>query len=243
MAYFGRLIGAGLGFTLTAGNPIGAIIGFALGWMFDTSKAIEPVNVYKKRTPGDFVISLMVLMAAVMKADGKVMRSELNYVKQYMVRQFGEESATEALRMLRDLIKQDIPLRDVCNQIKGGLDYSSRLQLLHLLYGIAKADNHVSQAEIRVIDEIAYYIGVTSRDYQSIKSMFAAVSVNNDYKILGVEETASKEEIKKAYRRLALENHPDKVSYLGEELRKASEEKFQKINQAYERIKKERGIG
>lgn len=239
MAFFGKLIGAGLGWTF--GGPIGAIIGFGIGWMVDGSKESDIERGYSKSTSGDFAASLLVLIAAVMKADGTVKQSELEYVKKYLVKQFGLENAQEALRLLRDILKQDIPLQSVCTQINQRLDYHSRLELLHILYGIANADGQVHESEVKLIDEIAYYIGLSAQDQASIKNMFYK-SNDSAYKILGVSKSSSDDEIKKAYRKLAVEYHPDKVSYLGEEFRKIAEEKFQKINEAYDQIKKERGI-
>lgn len=242
MAKFGKWIGAGLGFVL-GGGPIGALIGLSLGWMFDNASDnnIEQGRSSNRATTGDFAVSLLVLMAAVMKADGKVVRAELDYVKAFLVQRFGQESAAEALKILRDLLKQDIPLQEVCLQIKQSLDYSSRLELLHLLYGVANADGRVHKTETTVIDKIGYYLGISSAEQKSIKNMFIE-SVESAYRILGVEPDVSNDELKKAYRRLAVEYHPDKVSYLGEEFRKSAEEKFRKINDAYESIKKERGI-
>lgn len=242
MAKFGKWIGAGLGFVL-GGGPIGALIGLSLGWMFDNASdnTIEQGRRSTRATTGDFAVSLLVLMAAVMKADGKVVRAELDYVKAFLVQRFGQDSAAEALKILRDLLKQDIPLQEVCLQIKQSLDYSSRLELLHLLYGVANADGRVHKAETDVIDQIGYYLGISSAEQKSIKNMFIE-SVESAYKILGIESDATNDEVKKAYRRLAVEYHPDKVSYLGEEFKKSAEEKFRKINEAYESIKKERGI-
>jgi DnaJ like chaperone protein len=237
MAKFGKWIGAGLGWAF--GGPIGGLIGLGLGWMFDNASEQDIERGYTKTTTGDFVVSLLVLIAAVMKADGKVMQSELNYVKSFLVQRFGQSSANEALKMLRDLLKQNIPVRDVCTQIRTRLDYPSRLELIHLLYGLANADKAVDQSEIKVIDEIAYYLGISSSDSKSIKSMFVK-SAESSYQILGIEPTATIDEIKKAYRRLAKEYHPDKVSYLGDDIKKSAEEKFKKINDAYEAIKAER---
>lgn len=239
MAKFGKWVGAGLGWAF--GGPIGAVVGLGLGWMFDSASEVDTVKGYRNTTTGDFTISLLVLMAAVMKADGKVVRSELDYVKAFLVQKFGEESASEALKMLRDLLKQTIPIEDISYQIRNHLDYHSRLELMHLLYGIALADRKLQAAELQLISKIAYYLGINSSDQQSIRSMFDMAD-DSSYKILGVDRNASAEEIKKAYRKLAAENHPDKVSYLGEDIRKDAEEKFQKINEAYEKIKKDKGI-
>lgn len=239
MAKFGKWIGAGLGWTF--GGPIGAVIGLGLGWMFDTAKDADTEKGYRNTTTGDFAVSLMVLVAAVMKADGKVVRSELDYVKTFLISKFGEESASEALKMLRDLLKQNIPIEDITYQIRNRLDYHSRLELMHLLYGIALADNKIQEAEQKLINQIAYYLDISSSDQQSIRSMFEKAD-DSAYKILGVDRNASADEIKKAYRKLASENHPDKVSYLGNDFMKDAEEKFQKINAAYEKIKKDKGI-
>ena len=186
-------------------------------------------------------MSLLVLVAAVMRADGKVVRTELDYVKQYFVRAFGQESAREGIRMLGDLLKQKIPVRDVSLQIKQNLDYSSRLQLLHFLFGISSADGIVHPNEIKVIEQIASYLGLSQNDINSIKYMFVP-KTDSAYKILGIDRQASVEDLKKAYRKMANKYHPDKVSHLGEDFRKAAKEKFQKVNEAYSQIKKEKKI-
>ena len=237
MRKFSKWIGAGLGWTI--GGPIGALVGFAFGSLVDASNIEKFENTRIDTTTGDFVVSFLVLIAAVMKADRKVVQSELAFVKQYLVNAFGEEEALEMLRILRDILKQDIPLKEVTFQIKGRMDYPSRLQLIHLIYGIAKADGGISDAEMGVIEQIAYDLGLSSADIISVKNMYFQ-SADWAYSILEINSRATNEEIKKAYRQLALKNHPDKVAYLGEEIRKKAQEKFQKINEAYEAIKKER---
>jgi DnaJ like chaperone protein len=241
MGGFGKWLGGGLGFVM--GGPIGALLGFFVGSMVDSTSITTSsyTSGTRRTTPGAFGVSLLVLIAAVMKADGKVVKSELDYVKQFFVRQFGNESAAEASRMLRDLLKQEIPLRDVCLQINGNMDYSSRLQLLHLLFGVSMADGDPNQSEISIIEKISGYLGISSTDFLSIKNMFVP-ETDSAYKILEIQRSATDEEVKKAYRKMAMKYHPDKVNHLGEDYKKAADEKFKKVNEAYEKIKKGRNM-
>ena len=238
MGKFAKWIGGGLGWAFL--GPVGGILGFLIGSVMD-EETVTKKQVRGKTTTGDFVTSMLVLVAAVLKADGKVMKSELDVVKNYFIRTFGKESASEALVMLRSLLKQDIPVRDVSIQIGRKLDYSSRLQLLHFLYNIAVADGNIHDKEIEVIDLIANNMGLSYKDRESIKSMFVKKK-DSYYKILEIEPDAGNEEVKKAYRKMALKYHPDKVSHLGEDFKKVAEEKFQKVNEAYQHIRKERNM-
>ncbi len=238
MGKFGKWIAGGLGWAFF--GPVGGILGFALGSLMENVEA-QPRSGYSMTTTGSFAASLLVLIAAVMKADGRVLKSELNYIKKYFVKSFGEDSAAEAIHMLRDILKQNIPVQSVCVQIKQNLDYSSRLELLHLMLGVAKADGQVDASELNTIALISSYLGISSSDFDSIKSMFVE-DVHSAYKILEVEPAASDEEVKKAYRKMAVKYHPDKVSHLGEDFQQKAKEKFQRVNEAYEKIKKERGM-
>lgn len=169
------------------------------------------------------------------------MRSELDYVKSYFAKSFDPVSASEAIRLLKDILKQEIPVTDVCLQIKHYMDHASRLQLLHFLFGIAQADGHIHQSELELIKKIARTMGISNPDFESIKSMFIQ-EVNWAYTVLEINEEVSDEEVKKAYRKMAMKYHPDKVSYLGEDFQKPAKEKFQKVNEAYEALKKMRNL-
>ncbi|MEN8203335.1 MAG: TerB family tellurite resistance protein [Bacteroidota bacterium] len=241
MAKFGKWVGLGLGWAL--GGPIGGILGLAVGSIFDSGKdgPVQARNVRERTLRGDYAASLLVLIAAVMKADGRVMKSELDYVKHYFVTRFGDDTASEAVVMLRDILKQEIPLRDVTHQLTQRLDYSYRLEMLHFLFGIASADGSVSDAENVVIGRIAGYMTISDSDFQSIRAMFVS-QTDASYKILEIEPTSSDDELKKAYRRMAMKYHPDKVSHLGEDFKKVAHEKFRKVQEAYDQIKKERGL-
>jgi len=237
MGKFAKWIGTGLGWAFF--GPVGALFGFFLGSVVDSVGTVQITA--GKTTPGDYAMSLLVLIAAMLKADGKILKSELDYVKRFLVQSFGVEGAQEALVMLKDLLKQDIPIQDVCRQIASNVDYSSRLQLLHFMFGLAYADGRFDPAEGLLIDNMALHLGITSKDVDSIRSMFMNTT-EDYYKILEIDSTATDDQVKKAYRAMAIKYHPDKVAYLGEDVKKAANEKFQKLNAAYEKIKKERGM-
>jgi DnaJ like chaperone protein len=240
MGKFGKWVAGGLGWAFF--GPIGGILGFVIGSALDSSNTSFNQSARSgSTTTGDFAMSLLVLVAAVMKADGKVLKSELDYVKRYFVQSFGEASAKEAIRMLGDLIKQDIHTRDVCIQIRTRLDHASRLQMMHFLFGVAMADGQIPESEQNLLKKIAAYLGISEKDTGSIMSMFVK-STDAAYKILEIEKSASNDELKAAYRKMAKKYHPDKVSYLGDDFKKAANQKFQKLNEAYDQIKKERGI-
>jgi len=239
MGKFAKWIGGGLGFVV--GGPIGALLGFFLGSVVDSSKMISYQQGTSMTAPGDFGMSLLVLIAAVMKADGKIMKSELDYVKRFFITQFGPDTAREATMMLRDLLGRDIPLHEVCGQIRNNMDHPSRLQLIHILFNISAADGRFDPAEVKMIQAISGMLGISATDYDSIRNMFIPAT-DAAYKILEVEPAATEEELKKAYRKMALKYHPDKVNHLGEEFRKTAEEKFKAVNEAWEKIKKERNI-
>ena len=243
MGKYAKWVGGGLGWFL--GGPLGALFGYFVGSVFDRPPGSVSETTYRGRTyrttAGDFAMSLLVLVSAVMKADGKVVKSELDYVKTFFRNQFGEETAREAIHMLKDMLKKDVPIADVCRQISRSMEYSSRLQLIHMLWGVSAADKDFNPAEIDVIGSIAGYLKISQKDFDSIRNMFIP-STDSSYKILEIDSSVDDGEVKRAYRRMARKFHPDKVNHLGEDFRLAANEKFKKVNEAYEKIKKERNI-
>ena len=243
MGSFGKFIGGGLGFVL--GGPIGALIGFAVGSMFDgTQISVSGNGTGLNRTSeGDFKMSLLVLMACTMKADGRVDKSELAVVKKFLIVNFGEQGALDALQILKNLLEQNINETEVAAQIGQNLNYSSKLELLHLLFQIAYADGEVVASELNTIQRIATQFRIDRLDFESIKAPYMK-TIDRDwaYKSLEIEPTATDEEIKKAYRKMAKKYHPDLVDELGEDVKKSATEKFRSINEAYESLKKQRGI-
>ncbi|OAD46748.1 TerB family tellurite resistance protein [Polaribacter atrinae] len=254
MGSFTKWIGAGLGFTF--GGPIGAAIGFAVGSFVDgfSEKDLTQEQIDYERTrqskgrssaadtqSGDFEMSLLVLASIVIKSDGKVDQRELDFVRSQFVGMYGKERANNAFKLFSGIIKKEVSARQVCIQIRQNMSHASRLQLLHFLFGIAKADGNVAESEVEEIRKMAGYLYINQNDFESIKAMFYDSS-ENAYKILEIEKTATDAEVKSGYRRMVKKYHPDKLQGLGEEHLKGANEKFQSIQAAYEKIKNERGL-
>ncbi|MBP9600624.1 MAG: TerB family tellurite resistance protein [Lutibacter sp.] len=244
MGNFIKWIGAGVGFTL--GGPIGSILGFALGSILGSFsvKDIEEAKNYnagnRNVQSGDFQISLLLLSSVVIKSDGKVDERELNFVRSYFKQMYGEERASHSFKLFGAFIKNnDVSTQQVCIQIRQNLTHASRLQLLHFLFGIAKADGSVSEIEVNTIKTIAGYLYISPSDFDSIKAMFYDDS-ESAYKILEIDKSATNDELKAAYRKMVKKYHPDKLQHLGEEHVKGAEEKFKQVQKAYEQIQNER---
>ena len=188
-----------------------------------------------------FLISLLVLSSAVIRADGTTRQQELDCVRDFVRRNFGEAAVDEAMRILQGLNAQNVDIYSVGGQIADNMNYSQRLQLFHYLAQIANADGEFTKSEKAVLERIAGAIRISASDANSILAMYYK-EADSAYAILEISPSATDEEVKSAYRRMAMKNHPDKVATLGPEVQKAAEEKFRKIQEAYETIKKERGI-
>ncbi len=228
-----KWVGIGAGWFFA--GPIGAIIGYYIGKNFfsgknDNEKAYE--------------ISLLILSSLVIKADGKVRKEELNYVKTFFSRTFGEAKSKKYFEIFNTLNKQSLSsqLRGICLQLTQSINHASRLQIVHFLFGVASSDNEVHQSEINLINKIATYLNVNSQDFQSIAAMFVkgGSSLENYYKILEVEKNSTNEEIKKSYRKLVMKYHPDKLQGVSDDIVKLANEKFLTIQDAYEKIMQSR---
>ena len=250
MSRYAKYIGGALGWAL--GGPIGAIMGYAFGSMVaDKSLSIEEGQYRqaphgggprrRQTGAGDFAASMIVLSAAVMKADDRILKSELDYVKRFFVSNFGTAQSERYILTLREVLKQDVDTRAVCRQIQMMMEHSKRLLLLQYLYGIAQADGDVDPREVEVIRQMATWLGISAKDVKSIEASFYT-DVASHYAVLEIPESATDSEVKKAFRRMAVKFHPDKVRDMGEDYQKQARERFDRITAAYEAIKKQRGI-
>ena len=212
----------------------GAFVGFFIG-SFLSPKV-------QKISSKDFEINLLALASLVIKADGKVTQNELDFVRRYFISAYGKNRANEVFKIFNQNVKnKGISVSKISRLFNLALNYESRLQVIHFLFGIAKADGNISELEIKKLLDFSNLFKLSYADFLSIKAMFVQES-DNAYKILEVDKTATNDEIKKSYRDLAKKHHPDKVQHLGDAYVKAAQDKFQQIQKAYQNIKNERGF-
>lgn len=270
----GKWIGGALGFIQF--GPLGALAGFALGSLFDNmfdqgSMSTGDGQPYGGGTYGggtysqetyrhdsrgqrnSFLFSMLVMASYIIRADNKIMHSEMEYVRQFLRVNFGEQAVSEGEEILLNLFEQRKKM-DASNpqafkntitqcgqQIAMYMNYSERLQMLNFLVQIAKADGSVVTEEINALKEVAVAMGLNVSDVDSALSL-GGTTLEEAYKVLEISPDATDEEVRKAYRKLALEHHPDKVETLGEDIKKAAEQKFKQINEAKEIVYKARGM-
>lgn len=265
----GKWIGGVLGWIVSGGSVFGALAGFCIGSMVDG--AAENVDAESGgRTGGQarqdfnqgernsFLFSMLVLSSYIIKADGKVMHSEMEFVRRFLRANFGEAAVTQGEEILLRLFEEQKrvgwdafreTIRKACVELKFRVDTGARLQLLDYLVMIAKADGKVTEGEIKALREVTLTMGLGHEDLESMLNFGSGDSGNRKpetlddaYKVLGISPGATDGEVKKAYRAMALKHHPDRVAALGEDVKRAAEKKFQEINDAKERIYKARGI-
>ncbi len=231
----------------------GGFIGYLLGTMIDnfvfqnqnTQRRSAQTHFYSPRRSvslGDFELNLLSLSAIVIKADGAISQRELDYVRAYFVQQFGKERANATFRTFNQIAKnRSVEAARVSAYLRSRTTYEMRLQILHFLFGVANADSKIHQAELNTLHRISGYLNINLRDFESIKAMFIK-SADDAYKILEIDQNASENEIKKAYRQMVKKYHPDKLVDMDEAYKKGAKEKFNKVQEAYDKIRRERGF-
>jgi len=256
-----KIIGAILG-GIFSGSFWGGVAGFFIGAFVDSIRNAKVIIHRRTTTRDDFIKTLLIFTTAVVKSDNeKMLRSELEFVKAYLLKILGVEKTQDALLLLRDMLEKEFDIASVAQQFGRSASIHEKLMMLQFLFGLAATDGTVHPAEMQTIRFISQGMGISNHDFESLKAMFfgwqgnyqtggyssssrsyrSFHNIESDYKVLEIEPSATDEEVKKAYRKQAMKHHPDKVNHLGEEIRKAAEERFAKLNEAYERIKKVRG--
>ena len=250
MAWKGKLIGGGIGWAL--GGPLGALFGSWLGHQFDREETGggprygDPQagpRAARTQAGGAFATAFLALCAHITRADGRVTKAEVLHLKEWLIGRFGRDEAADMMQMYKMILEREFDLRAVTAQINANMDYYSRLELMRLLVEIARSDGAMDPREVDALTQVAVLLGIGDGDLRSLFGIAEAAAGNvSAYEILGVSPAASDEEIKKSYRELVKKYHPDRVAHLGEDFVKMAKEKFVKLQEAYEVIRRERGF-
>jgi len=246
----------------------GALVTGLLGTLFWKVQSLENKKVRTHKNKRDGNLTLL-LAAAVIKADGRIYQKERDLVRRKFEHDFGKAEAHQYMQKLETCLNQKVQVNAVCHHINLEFLPSEKIQILHFLIAIAVSTGILVESEHLLLQKIAHRLEIGNATYQSMLAMFnysyqqqhttnskteqkqeynyhakpsASYAIDYAYKILELSSSASNEEIKKAYRRLAKIHHPDRSVNLGEKFQKSAKEKFQKLQEAYDLIKSKRGF-
>lgn len=263
----GHWIGGALG--AFAFGPLGAIAGAVLGGVVQKA-FINDENFEQWKDPEEspfaddseergsertgFLFTFLVLSSYVIQADGRIMHSEMELLRRMLRQTFGQAAVSEGGEIIMRLFEHrkttidkqgraayEQLIAESCVQVRQHMSQAARLQLVAFLFELAKADGRVDESEVIAIRQVAAAIGLNTQEIDSLFSM-GQNGLEAAYRVLEISPNATDEEVKKAYKRLALKYHPDRVATLGDDVRRAAEQKFQELGAAKERIYKARGL-
>lgn len=262
MSWLGKVVGGAFGFMM--GGPLGAVLGASVGHQFD--EGLQGIEVDARLNPGDqhrvqmaFFTATFSVMGHIAKADGKVTTAEINLAKRIMDELvLTEEMRKAAINLFQQGKAADFPVADVLDQFRQECHRRTHLirMFLEIQIQAAYADGVLDKAEEMVLYNICTHLGISRFEFERIKLQFQAQqrfyeygqqktvesTLDDAYGVLGISSSATDSEVKKAYRRLISQHHPDKLVAKGlpEEMMTIAKEKTQKIRKAYETIKEAR---
>lgn len=251
-----RWIGGFLG--AMAAGPLGAIAGYALGAFYEKLNETEP-SLPENESGSDssadgernsFLFSLLLLAAHIIQADGRIMHSEMEYVRRKLRESYGTDAERQGDEILKKLFERrklsgehewNAQIIACCHQMAVVMGEEQRLQLLAFLCEISKADGSLDPRELDQLHILARYLGLPESMVEQLLNL-GGTTLDEAYKVLGVSPDASDEEVKRAYRKLALQYHPDKVATLGDDVKAEAERKFKEIGAAKDKVWAARGL-
>ena len=257
MAWWGKVIGGTLGFMM--GGPLGALLGSTIGHQFDSGLkrgGFRSISAKLEQTQAAFFTATFSVMGHIAKADGRVSAHEIQAAQSLMNQmRLSDDQKKVAIELFEKGKAPDFPLDSVLAQFKTECHRQTTLMRMFVEIQIqaAMADGRIDPAESRVLRHVGTSLGFESGEIEQLIHFVSGAStaggraqkaqpVSEAYKILGVTERASDDEIKKAYRRLTNQHHPDKLVAKGmpEEMIKLANEKTQEIRKAWERVRDHR---
>ncbi len=251
--FTGTIIGAAAGMFFTGGGIMGGIIGGLLGNMYDKTKgsSVERAGDDYKRYAQNprvnefvFISNLTALMTSVAKADREIHSSEINAITDFFAKnlKYTGHDSNVIRNLIREAAGKKLDIRMLCDEVRRTLSYSELLMIMRMLYIVALSDRVFKEAEETRIKQIAEFLQINEVDHQHIKRELSIKDSSDVYSVLDLTPDATDAEVKSAYRELVRKYHPDKVTHLGEEFVEMAHDRFQKIQNAYDKISDERNL-
>lgn len=247
MSIWGKLAGAAAGLAL--GGPLGALLGGLAGhYAFDKREDREDGTWSRSPDPERshiaFTIGVIALSAKMAKADGVVTRDEVDAFKQIFHIPSGE---FQNVRRVFNMARRDVAGYEGYAEQMAFMFRSNPGVLEDVMDGlfhIAKADGVIHPGEVEYLESVAAIFGFSHGEFERIRAGHLGPEKSDPYMILGVDRNISDDDLKKAYRRMVRENHPDALMGRGvpEEFVDLANDKLAAINEAYDRIAEARGI-
>ncbi|MGD1823264.1 MAG: co-chaperone DjlA [Pleomorphochaeta sp.] len=261
MAWFGKVIGGLVGFTL--GGPLGMIAGIAFGNLFDNADNYNN-NSYSQTKYYEFgqrrmnrveqrnmlfFVGVFSLLARLSQADSKVSDEERAAVNKFIENDLGLDSASKdaARRVFEAALTNNGTVEQFARQLYSGFSHDQAILQLTIdaLFKVAYSDGSLSTEEANIIKQVIAIFRFSPSYFDGMKNKYSSTKTTSSaYAVLGLTKSATDSEVKKAYRKLSIEYHPDTIASKGlpEEFSKMATEKFREIQAAYEKIKEERNI-
>ena len=239
----GWLMGAGIGFML--GGPLGAVVGGALQHVVGRNQ--KTITRGSGRAAGEeqiFISYLVAILTKIAMADGRVSEHERKAIHNFFSKSLHYHGMELRFidAMMEETQRVNPDLQEVCKAFDQVAVREQRLLLLDLVYQVVVSDHVVTRDEHEAIRQVVAALGIGRDEHDRIRARYSPAKKHDHYATLGLPASATSGDIKKAYRQLAVQYHPDKVSHLGPELIAFSEKKFKSLNEAYTTIRKERNI-
>jgi len=234
------------GFILFAGLTVIFLLFFGFwGFSYYIKRKVSEYEQSQTESHNHFVSLLVNILVRVAGEDGDVSKAEINTILNFFRTRlhYSQSQIFWVKELCKEAQHNTEPLDDLLSQFRESFAYEPRLILVDLIYQVLFSQPSVSEKEKELAQYIADFLGIAAYDQQSIRGRYysqfhrQASDENRYYEILGLQPGASPEEIKKAYRKLSMQYHPDKVMHLGEEFQQVAEEKMKELNAAYQYLK------
>lgn len=240
-----------LGFLLYSGLAAVLIfIGIFWGFSYWIKSRVSTYESSQTESHNRFVWLLVQILISIAKIDGTVSKEEISTIQRFFQHnlRYDQTRMYWVKDLIRDAVDSTQSMESLLLEFRNTFAYEPRLILLELIYQVLYTKTYVPDAELKVARDIADYLQIKEYDKRTIEAKYkygrqqqdspgTSSSTDRYYAVLGLSPGADKDAIKKAYRKLSMKYHPDKVNHLGQEFRAVAEEKMKEINAAYDFLK------